>query len=724
MSGKFGKYITEYEEVFFIEKNNTFDIYNAFNIKDNRDVTLKLMKKENYPDYDLLMKNLEHEKEILTQNKSENILNFYRSFETEKNVILEQEWYEMNMHEYIMNNGPSSDQKQFFKSIAIELGKALQGLYKNQVMHRNIKSSTVFLTKKKNGYSVKLGEFSKAIYFNENKSEPLSSYYYVAPEIINGENYDEKSDIWSFGITLYDLYFGDLPYGYKPSKNRIIKAISDEENFHLKKSGIPSLDELFKGTLKINPKERFNHEQVFKIIFSPEFMDLKKTDFLLIKKNSINDINEFITSDEVIDYIKEKSQSSSLLSSVKSDINAPKYNNIIYYDEGSVKRVSLNRDLAHFEEETQGTFIFCNNMETLEILKEEILKEIDLNPKTKFNLITSGSTFNKVINFISQNSQFEKCFKNYCIYCMNLKKYEHFKNEYKDKIHDYIYNNRDDIIEFIKKTTSSKIKPFHINKLITYNLYKLKYIEIQLDIESYQYKEEINEEECYDQIKDYINQMDSENQLKNEKDKLLKSLEIFANDNPELILKEFINVFYEDFNNILINNGLEISQCISFLTSKFNTCIKQLLNLKNYYYWNNNDKIYMGANLPLSELLQFVRDKDKIVTFFHFLIFYENKKLAEELSHREDSLNYYKSNLKFSVLFIINRTSKEDYIYYGVNIENYINDKGSDSFFSRFAKFFNKKEKAVLFMPFSFFDLKSIDIDFKNYTANIYLETR
>ena len=55
-------------------------------------------------------------------------------------------------------------------------------------------------------------------------------------------------------------------------------------------------------------------------------------------------------------------------------------------------------------------------MESLEILKEEILKEIDLNPKTKFNLITSGSTFNKVINFISQNSQFEKCFKNYCIY--------------------------------------------------------------------------------------------------------------------------------------------------------------------------------------------------------------------------------------------------------------------------------------------------------------------
>ena len=272
MKEKLGDYINEYQDIFFNEKKNNFEIYNAYNINYEEDVILKLIKKEDCPNYDLLMKNLKNQKDILNLCKSENIQNLYRYFETENYVILEEEGYDENLHQYIMNNGPSDSEKEFFKSIALGLGRALEVLYKNGVMHRNIKSSNVFLTKKTGEYSIKLGEFSNAIFIRDNISESLNSYYYTAPEIINGENYDEKCDIWSYGIVLYDLYFGDLPYGYKPSKNKIIKAISDENNFIIKETGIPTLDKLFKYTLKINPNERYSHQQVLKLIFSPKFM--------------------------------------------------------------------------------------------------------------------------------------------------------------------------------------------------------------------------------------------------------------------------------------------------------------------------------------------------------------------------------------------------------------------------------------------------------------------
>ena len=272
MKEKLGKYINEFQDIFFNEKKNNFEIYNAYDINYQKDVSLKFMKKEDCPNYDLFMKNLDNQKKILNLCKSENIQSLYRILETEKYIILEMEGYDENLHQYIMNNGPSDTEKEFFKSIALGLGRALQVLYNNKVIHRNIKSSHVFLTKEKGEYSVKLGEFNSAIFIRNNTSESLNSYYYAAPEIINGEKYNEKCDIWSYGIVLYDLYFGDLPYGYKPSKNKIIKAISDEKNFIIKETGIPTLDQLFKYTLKINPNERYSHQQVLKLIFSHKFM--------------------------------------------------------------------------------------------------------------------------------------------------------------------------------------------------------------------------------------------------------------------------------------------------------------------------------------------------------------------------------------------------------------------------------------------------------------------
>ena len=297
MKEKLGDYINEYQDIFFNEKKNNFEIYNAYNINYEEDVILKLIKKEDCPNYDLLMKNLKNQKDILNLCKSENIQNLYRYFETENYVILEEEGYDENLHQYIMNNGPSDSEKEFFKSIALGLGRALEVLYNNKVMHRNIKSSNVFLTKKTGEYSIKLGEFSNAIFIRDNISESLNSYYYAAPEIINGENYDEKCDIWSYGIVLYDLYFGDLPYGYKPSKNKIIKAISDENNFIIKETGIPTLDKLFKYTLKINPNERYSHQQVLDLIFSPQFMT--KEDYSFDGNENLIDNNDEITNYEI-----------------------------------------------------------------------------------------------------------------------------------------------------------------------------------------------------------------------------------------------------------------------------------------------------------------------------------------------------------------------------------------------------------------------------------------
>ena len=341
MSKVLGKYKSDYENVILLENNNKNEIYTGHNKKNNKDVTLKIINKEKFKDVNLLREKLNKELKIINSCKSDNILNIHSLLETDNNFILEQEFYETNMHEYIMDNGPLNINKDFFKKIAIEMAKALKILYDNKIIHRKIKSSSIFLQYKNRKYEIKLGNFEQAILIEENKSEPLDSFYYTAPEIINGDKYDEKSDLWSFGITLYDMYFGDLPYGYKPSKIKIIKALNNKDNFKYQKSNIPLLDIIFDGLFQFNPKERMSFEELFDIILNHDFMNKNEIYEKKIINKEQNKLTESLSENKIIEENIQKEVkrlSSSLRGSKIKDISnqKDKFNNILYYNENKI----------------------------------------------------------------------------------------------------------------------------------------------------------------------------------------------------------------------------------------------------------------------------------------------------------------------------------------------------------------------------------------------------
>ena len=274
MSELLGEKAEEYEDIYYFEKIIYMNIYKAVDIKKDKLVILKIIDKEKFKNYDM-----DREKEIVNLCQSKNILKIYDCFETEKNFIVEQESYEINLFEYIKENGPAQDNLPFFKKVFLEVAKALKLIHKKGIMHRCIRTNHIFLVNKENEdnndleYSVKLGGFNFAIYIKDNNSEPLDTIFYTAPEIINGEEYNENCDLWSFGITLYQLYFGKFPYGFKPSKYMVIKILSDEEDFKYEKTNLPALDDIFNGLLQINPKKRLTHEQFFDLVFNYDFMD-------------------------------------------------------------------------------------------------------------------------------------------------------------------------------------------------------------------------------------------------------------------------------------------------------------------------------------------------------------------------------------------------------------------------------------------------------------------
>ncbi len=79
---------------------------------------------------------------------------------------------------------------------------------KQVILHRDLKPSNIFLDEKQNA---KLGDFgfAKALGGGDGENDYAKTYlgspYYMSPEQCNGQDYNEKSDIWSLGIVLYEL---------------------------------------------------------------------------------------------------------------------------------------------------------------------------------------------------------------------------------------------------------------------------------------------------------------------------------------------------------------------------------------------------------------------------------------------------------------------------------------------------------------------------------------
>ena len=264
------KFKDNYSDIFFVDEINNGKIYRAYNKIEDKEVCLKVIDKEQLKlgDYDFLLKQLKREEEITEKCESENTVKLYQKMETQNSIIFEFEYCDKDLYEYLEENGELSREPEFFKNIILKIAKVLKDLYDKGIIHRDIKPSNIFLKSEEDKNSIKLGDFGCAIYKKDNKYEPIGTILYSAPEIIQNYKYDEKCDLWSLGVTLYELYFGKSPYGSKVDANKIIDIISSPEDFIFRMSRKPCLDILFKRLLEIEPEDRISFNEFFNYVFN------------------------------------------------------------------------------------------------------------------------------------------------------------------------------------------------------------------------------------------------------------------------------------------------------------------------------------------------------------------------------------------------------------------------------------------------------------------------
>ena len=771
-----GQYKNDYNHIFPKQKKSNEkekDIENAYSPikiyqaeKGEERVLLKVINKEilkEEEDYDFHIECIQKEIELNNLCNSDCVLKLNRSFETDKNIVFELEYYDDDLKQYLFNNGKletklvGRDNLQSFKEITIAIAKAIKYIHEKGVVHRNIKPHNIFIESDSDGKkikNVKLGDFSTAIYIKEiNDSEPMGTIFYTAPEIIKNLDYTEKCDMWSIGLTLFDIYFGVLPYGSVVNTKIMNDMIYNEKKFVYRKSGIPTLDILFRRLLQINPKNRMDSNEFYDYVTNENFL---KPDVIAInnKEEYLNLHKEILKSPQV-EY-KDESQQESLNKGAKAKQNIKKilgfvengnlpdimnfsngiinkeekFNNIIYYDNNAQKyKKNIFFDSDIFEQITPGAFMLCTSLDSLEIIRDEILRHRRVEKKVMFNLIANGRGYvDDLKKFFEKNKEFKKCFNKGCIYCMNKDKYEKEKNENPDFI-SLVTNDASQVIDFINDLSSKDIKAFPLTKLVTLIDYTNKYKERHEKIS--EFYGDLNKE-TYEKNKKKIKEIiedDAKNKLlRAKKEEVYKGLLLFNLEDDlkaldELIIKEYTkNTFYGDLNRWLMKGKMKYYEPVAYFTSRLMYSLNQYANEQNdpkneenpikccKYCKENKKELYRGAKLYYSCLLPYERAVGKIILLSAFTSTSEDENVALSWAGRSEENVIYKNSLKFSVEFKITNLydEKNNWVSNCIDIQDVADQK---------------IEKEFLYQPFSFYKVTSVDLDVKGHKADICLET-
>ena len=394
-------------------------------------------------------------------------------------------------------------------------------------------------------------------------------------------------------------------------------------------------------------------------------------------------------------------------------INENKFNNIIYYDPDINYLSNINQDIDEFEKETPGAFIVCTNFDSFKLISTELSFELKKDSRLSFNLITTGDGCEKVIHFLKEDSKFKICIKNVCVYCPNIQKWSYLKDKY-DLIYDVV-SSKKEVINFIKIFSSKNIKPYHIAKVITINDYLEKYKDKHIKIS--QFYGDLNPQTFEDNIKkmrSLIEKEDNNHELKKDHNMVFDGFLTFELRHDlkildKLIIKEYSgNKIYADLNKWLRNPNFNSFEVVAYFAARLMYSLNNYANKEDKYFDLDKTDIYGGMKLPFSNVLAYERAKGKIIVLSAFTSTYQELIFAQRYSGRKHSISLYEGNLKFSVIFIIKNNLKKKWISNGIRIYDV----------SQY-----KKDKEILFQPFSFYYVRDVQISQKDFTADIYLET-
>lgn len=311
-----------YELLEKIGEGGMAEVYRAKCHKLNRSVAVKILKKQFANNKDISDK-FKREATAVANLSDANIVNIL-DVGTENNTdyIVMEYVNGKTLKEFINQRGKLNYDLAI--KIGIQIANALDCAHKNNIIHRDIKPHNILITELLN---VKVTDFGIAKSTDSDTmthtNSIVGSAHYLSPEQARGTYVDFRTDIYSFGIVLYEMVTGRLPFEGEQPVTVALKHIQEEplppKNIN---SAIPhSLNTLILKAIQKEPIKRYQNaneimQDLQKVLENPDIV------LGAVIDNSQNTM--------IMNQVTEDIQNTQVLSSVPLDKKQPKDN---YYEE-------------------------------------------------------------------------------------------------------------------------------------------------------------------------------------------------------------------------------------------------------------------------------------------------------------------------------------------------------------------------------------------------------
>ena len=201
------------------------DVYKGRDHKLNRYVALKVLKRE-FREDELFVKKFQSEAQAAAGLMHPNIVNVYDVGEDRGLYFMVMELVEgITLKEYIQKKVRLTPKEVI--SITLQVCAGIEAAHNNGIIHRDIKPQNIMISK--HG-KVKVTDFgiAKATTSNTISTNAMGSVHYTSPEQARGGFSDIRSDIYSLGITMFEMITGELPFDGETTVSIAIKHLQED----------------------------------------------------------------------------------------------------------------------------------------------------------------------------------------------------------------------------------------------------------------------------------------------------------------------------------------------------------------------------------------------------------------------------------------------------------------------------------------------------------------
>lgn len=298
-----GMFISDrYEIVDRVGSGGMADVYKAKCHRLNRYVAIKILKPEYSSDKNFVTK-FRGEAQSVAGLSHPNIVNVYDVGDDDGLYYIVMELVEgITLKKFIERKGKLEVKEAV--GIAIQIAQGMEAAHDNHIIHRDIKPQNIIISR---DGKVKVTDFgiAKAASTNTVTQNAIGSVHYLSPEQARGGYSDERSDIYSLGVTMYEMLSGEVPFAGDNTVSVALLHIQGEATpLRELNPDVPvSVEKIVQKCMQKKPERRY-------LSASELISDLKRSiinkdgEYVVINNGVVSDSPTITLSDDEMNHIK------------------------------------------------------------------------------------------------------------------------------------------------------------------------------------------------------------------------------------------------------------------------------------------------------------------------------------------------------------------------------------------------------------------------------------